>query len=279
MKSPTRFFRRSSRRPVSATASAILLTLLTLMTPAVPIRADIFDLFGINKPKTADPATAALGAALGEDKVIAGLREALGKGLKQAVSDLGKPGGFLTNLDVKIPMPAKLQSVERGLRAVGQDKLADDFVGSLNRAAEKAVPEAAAVFADSLQKMTIADARNILNGPPDAATQFFARTTRTNLAERFLPLVKKATDEVGVTAAYKNMTGHLTAADSLGGGLLGGLRKSVVDDQAMDLDGYVNERALDGLFKMVADEEKRIRANPAARTTELLKEVFGSVLK
>ena len=254
-----------------------LTLLIIVVTCPVSARADIFERLGLKKPKAADSTAGVSGSVLSEGQMVGGLREALGKGVKQAIANLGRTDGFLTNLSVKILMPEKLQTAERTLRTLGQDKLVDDFVGSMNRAAERAVPEATAVFGDAIRQMTITDAQTILTGPPDAATQFFARTTRTNLAQRFLPLVKKATDEVGVTASYKNMTSRLSAADSLGGGLFGGLRNKVIDDRALDLDNYVNERALDGLLKMVADEEKRIRENPAARTTELLQKVFGSL--
>ncbi|NOS69485.1 MAG: DUF4197 domain-containing protein [Verrucomicrobia bacterium] len=213
------------------------------------------------------------GTALSQDQVVNGLKEALGKGVERAVASLGRTNGFLTNMNVKIPMPAKLQSVEKGLRAAGQGKLVDDFVTSMNRAAEQAVPTAAAVFGDSIKQMSIADAKGILGGTNDAATQFFRRTTQTNLHAKFFPLVQKATDSVGVTASYKQMMSKFTTAGSLGG-LFGG--KSSVKLDAADIDSYVTDRAMDGLFKVVADEEKSIRANPVARTSDLLQKVFGS---
>lgn len=213
------------------------------------------------------------GTALSQDQVVNGLKEALGKGVERAVASLGRTNGFLTNMNVKIPMPAKLQSVEKGLRVAGQGKLVDDFVTSMNRAAEQAVPTAAAVFGDSIKQMSIADAKGILGGPNDAATQFFRRTTQTNLHAKFYPLVQKATDSVGVTASYKQMMSKFTTADSLGG-LFGG--KSPVKLDAADIDSYVTDRAMDGLFKVVAEEEKSIRANPVARTSDLLQKVFGS---
>lgn len=237
--------------------------------------ADLWEKLGLKRT----PKAAASVAVLGEDQLIAGLKEALGAGVEQAVRNLGREGGFLTNLAVKIPMPENLQKAERLLRAAGQDQLADNFVASMNRAAEKAVPEAAAVFRDALGKMTIADARTILSGTPDAATRFFERTTRASLQARFLPLVQEATTAVGVTANYKAMTARMGSLDSLGGGLFGGLRRRVVDDESLDLDGYVTGKALDGLFTMVAEEEKRIRENPVARTTDLLQKVFGTVMK
>lgn len=127
---------------------------------------------------------------LSQDQMVSGLKEALGKGVEHAVATLGHDGGFLTNLNVKIPMPEKLQTAEKTLRAIGQNQLADDFVGSMNHAAEKAVPEAAAVFGDAIKQMSIADAHAILTGPNDSATQYFRKTTQINLFARFYPIVQ-----------------------------------------------------------------------------------------
>jgi len=198
----------------------------------------------------------------------------LGKGVQQAVGRLGHDGGFLTNLNVKIPMPEKLQTVDKTLRAVGQDKLADDFVNTMNHAAEQAVPEAAGAFGDAIKGMSIEDAKGILAGPNDAATQYFRRTTETNLFVRFLPIVKKATDQTGVTAAYKQL---MEKADS--GNPFGSFGRSLLGAESVDVDAYVTNKALDGLFKMVAEEEERIRENPVARTSDLLKKVFGAGTK
>jgi hypothetical protein len=223
-------------------------------------------------------------ASLSQDQVVRGLEEALGIGLKQAVARLGHDGGFLTNLNVRIPMPEKLQKVESALRAIKQEKLADDFVTTMNHAAEQAVPEAGAVFAAALKQMTIEDGKAILTGPSDAATLYFQRTTSTNLYAKFYPIVQEATKQTGVTAAYKKL---MEKADLAGvneitqklGGLGGVLGTAVPDKQAMDLDAYVTNKALDGLFKMVAEEEKQIRQNPVARTSDLLQKVFGSLKK
>lgn len=232
----------------------------------------------LDKLKSAFTSTNAPAAAtvLSSDQMVGGLKEALGRGVEKAVASLGRENGFLTNLNVKIPMPEKLQSVEKGLRAVGQNRLADDFVGSMNRAAEQAVPVAAGVFSDSIKQMSIADARSILAGPEDAATQFFRRTTQTNLHAKFYPIVQKATDQVGVTAQYKQMMNKLLAADALGGVFR---KPSTTTLGAADIDAYVTDKALDGLFKMVAEEEKNIRTNPLARTSDLLQKVFGSATK
>ena len=215
-------------------------------------------------------------AGLSQDQMVQGLKEALGKGVQTAVANLGRNDGFLTNLNVKIPMPGKLKSVEQALRAVKQEKLANDFVNTMNHAAEQAVPEAANVFSDSIKQMTITDAKNILTGTNNAATEYFRRTTQTNLYAKFLPIVKAATDKVGVTAAYKNMMGK-AAISSQFSGLLGST--GLVKPEDLDSAAYVTHKAMDGLFTMVAAEEKRIRENPVARTTEVLKRVFGAVAK
>jgi hypothetical protein len=253
----------------------LLIIVAVIATVAPRAGADIFDLL---KSKTtagqpsADPASL---AGLSQDQMIGGLKEALGKGVQQAVGTLGKTDGFLKDANVKIPMPESLQKVEKTLRTLRQDKLADEFVTTMNRAAEQAVPEAAAVLGDSVKQMSITDAKNILTGTNNAATQFFRRTSETNLHARFLPIVKAATEKAGVTGAYKRMT------DKVGGGLggLGGLGGGLLGRQAPDLDDYVTHKTLDGLFVKIAEQEKQIRENPVARTTDLLQKVFGAVGK
>ena len=201
-------------------------------------------------------------AVLSNEDIRAGLKEALSKGIKSAISTLGKDDGFLKNLDVKIPLPAEIAKTEDTLRLFGQGKRVDEFVTSMNRAAEKAVPHVADIFAEAISKMTIEDAQAILHGAPDAATQYFRKTSSASIGERFLPLVKDATDAVGVTKNYKKL------ADKAGPVL-----KLIEKD--MDLDKYVTGKATDGLFFVLAQEEKKIRENPAERTTDLLRRVFG----
>jgi hypothetical protein len=213
--------------------------------------------------------------ALSSDQLVGGLKQALSNGLQHAVGQLGHEGGFLTNLEVKIPMPERLKLVEKTLRSLKQDKLADNFVTAMNHAAEQAVPQATAVFADAVRQMSIDDAKTILTGSTNAATEYFRRTTATNLFERFHPIVQKATAAAGVTSAYKKMTAAASGSQNSFTKSLGGLMGS----DAMDVDTYVTNKALDGLFKMVADEEAKIRANPAARTTDLLQKVFGAAQK
>ena len=201
--------------------------------------------------------------ALSDSDISGGLKEALIKGANSAVSNLGKVDGFLDNANVKIPMPKHLSMIESGLRKVGQDKIADSFVESMNRAAEKAVPEAANVFTDAIKSMSIDDAKGILNGGDRAATDYLQRSSGDKLRERFRPLVEEAIGTVGVTKNYQDLVGK---ADFLSG---------FVDTDKLNLENYVTDKALDGVFFMVAEEERKIRENPAARTTELLKKVFS----
>src|ERR1044071_475929 len=237
--------------------------------------ADLLDSLGFGKKSTNVTSNASrLIPGLSQDQVIDGLKEALGKGVQNAVSQLGHDGGFLTNLNVKIPMPEKLHAVDKTLRALGQDKLADDFVNTMNHAAEQAVPEAATVFAEAVRGMSIEDAKGILTGPTNAATQYFRRAPETNRFDKLLPVVRKATDQVAVTSAYKKLI------EKAGGGTgFGGLSRSLFQNESVDVDAYVTNKALDGLFHMIAQEEARIRENPVARTSDLLQKVFGAVTK
>ena len=246
----------------------ILNGLIALLLSLATSRAGLLDQLGLGKTGTNDT------ASLSQDQVVQGLKQALGTGVQKAVSQLGHPDGFLTNASVRIPMPEKLRTVEKTLRVLKQDKLAEDFVNTMNHAAEQAVPEAAGVFADAVKGMTIADAKNILAGTNTAATAYFRRTTETNLYQKFLPIVKKATDQTGVTSAYKQLMEKANGSSALGS-----FGRSLLGADSMDVDAYVTDKALDGLFKMVADEEKQIRENPAARSTALLQKVFGAVAK
>ena len=259
---------------------ALMKTLLPITTAillsVVGTRAGLLDLLGLGNNATNQSATlpTTLTASLSQDQVVQGLKEALGKGVEQAVNRLGHNGGFLTNLSVKIPMPEKLHTVEKTLHVLKQDQLADEFVTTMNHAAEQAVPEAAGVFADAVKGMSIEDAKAILTGSTNAATQYFRRTTETNLYVKFLPIVKRATDQTGVTSAYKQLTEKAEAANTFGS-----FGRSLLGNQNLDVNAYVTNKALDGLFKMVAEEETLIRQNPAARTTALLQKVFGAVTK
>lgn len=251
------------------TAKLLALALVATLSASA---ADLGDFFK-RKPaagQTAGGADSLLG--LSQDQMVGGLKEALGKATQQAVSNLGREDGFLKDINVRIPMPQSLQKVEKALRAVRQDKLADEFLTTMNRAAEQAVPIAASVLGDSVRQMSIADARSILTGTNNAATEYFRRTCGTNLHARFLPIVKTATENAGVTGAYKRMSEKAGAGfGGFGGGLLA--------REMPDLDGYITSKALDGVFLKIADQEKLIRENPLARSSDLLKKVFGAVQK
>lgn len=195
-----------------------------------------------------------------------GLSAALDQGIRRAVNDLGRRDGYFGNARVKIPLPKNLQKTERALRAVGQGRRVDEFVEAMNRAAEAAVPVATDVFIDALKQMMFSDVRNILfSGQDDSATQFFKRTTSPRLRDEFRPIVERFTQQVGVTQKYKAMMNRY-----------GGIGR-IFGQDASDIDGYITEKALDGLFLMVADEERRIRRDPIRRTSSILRTVFGGL--
>jgi hypothetical protein len=203
--------------------------------------------------------------ALSNTEVINGLLQALEVGTKRTVDRLGKTNGFLKDPKVRIPIPDNLRTVEKGLRALGQDKYADEFIETMNHAAEDAVTTATPIFIDAIKNMSFDDARRILNGHDDAATRYFKKNTHTSLTEAFLPIVSKATDKAGVTSSYKKLVSKASFAGDY------------VNMQDLDIDRYVTGKALDGLYLILAEEEKRIRKDPVARSTELLKKVFSSL--
>lgn len=220
-----------------------------------------------------------LGANLPTSDIAAGLKEALAKSTTSAVNSLGRDGGFWNNSKVRIPLPGKLEQAGKLARQLGQGEKVDAFQLSLNRAAEKAVPQVADIFGDAIRKMTLDDARGILTGGDHAATDFFRRVAGAALTARIHPIVAKATDSVGVTQKYKAFTAG-SGGGALGGALgslgsLGGSHGADKSGSPLDLDDYVTAKTLDGLFTSIGDQEKSIRDNPAARTSGLLQKVFG----
>jgi hypothetical protein len=211
-----------------------------------------------------DASDSAAASVLTNDEVIAGLKQALEKGTEYAVNYLGKEDGFFGHPSVKIPMPEKLATVEKTLRKLGQDKYADEFVLTMNRAAEEAVPLTLDILKKGVTSMTIDDAKGILNGPDDAATQYLQKVGGEQMRQRIAPIVSEATDRTGVTRQYKQLFDKL------------GFLNQVIDPDDYDIDKYVTGKTMDGLFFMIAEEEKKIRENPVERTTDLLKKVFGS---
>lgn len=202
------------------------------------------------------------GGALTSSEATAGLKEALKVGTDTAVDLVSAAGGYLDNADIHIPLPESLRKVQSALQMVGMADLADDLEVRLNRAAEAAAPEARDLFAEAISQMTIDDAKAILDGPDDAATRFFQRTMTPGLTERFSPIVEAELAQAGAIRSYDRMMGRYD-------------RIPMVPDVKADLSDYAVEQALDGLFLMLAREEAAIRNNPAKRTTDLLRKVFG----
>jgi hypothetical protein len=201
------------------------------------------------------------GSGLSDAKIGSGLKEALHIGTENAVNLTGKTDGYFMNQAIKILMPEKLKTFEKGLRAVGYGPQIDEFVLSMNRAAEKAAPFAKQIFWDAIGGMTFDDVRKILSGNETAATDYFKGKTTDKLTDIFKPIVSNSMNEVGVTRQYKELVGRYESIP-------------FVKKESFDLDQYVVSKGLGGLFHMVGEEEKKIRTNPTARTTDLLKEVF-----
>lgn len=200
-------------------------------------------------------------AGLSDGKIIAGLKEALQVSTGNAVALIGKPDGFLKNQAIKILLPPKLRTVGKGMRMLGMGTQVDELEVGMNRAAEQATPEAKQIFITAVKKMSFEDARKILTGGDTAATDYFKRSSSTDLTAAFTPIVKRSMQRVGVVQQYNRFL-----ASAPGGSALAG---------QFDLNQYVVGKTLDGLFLMLGQEEKKIREDPAAQTTSLLKEVFG----
>jgi hypothetical protein len=203
--------------------------------------------------------------ALSDDKITAGLKEALSLSTGKAVASTGRPDGFLKNEAIKILLPPKLQSAGRTMRMIGMGQQVDNLEIGMNRAAEQAAPEAKQIFLHALTRMTFDDARGILRGGDSAATDYFKRQSTEELTVTFAPIVHRAMLKVGVVRQYNALMQKPMAS-------------RFVSSRSFDLDSYVVSKALDGLFYELAEEEKKIRKDPEAQTTELLKEVFGKRL-
>ncbi len=200
-------------------------------------------------------------SGLSEEKIVAGLKQALQISTGKAVALTGKPDGFLKNEAIKIVLPPKLETVGKGLRMLGMGARVDELETGMNHAAEQATPQAKQIFLAALKKMTFDDARRILTGNDTAATDYFKRTSSAALTTAFSPVVHNSMEHVGVVQQYDRVLKSAPGGSSLAG--------------EFDLDKYVVGKTLDGLFYMLGQEEKKIRQNPAAQTTALLKEVFG----
>jgi hypothetical protein len=198
-------------------------------------------------------------------EAINALKSALDRGARAAVAQLGRENGFLGDARVKIPLPESLRRAEKNMRRFGMGKYADELIVTLNRAAEAAVPEAKQLFVDALRQMSVQDAKGILTGGETAATEYFRRVTAQELAKRFLPIVQRATARVGLAQKYNQYARH-------------GVRVGLVEAEDANLDDYVTRKALDGLYFVVAEEERKIRKDPVGAASGLIRKVFGALL-
>ena len=203
-------------------------------------------------------------ANLTNSESIAGLKEALEKSSAAAIAQLGTANGFLGNPQVKIPLPGALKTAESGLRMMGMGKQADELVVAMNRAAESAVVEAKPLFTNAIKNMSFQDAKAIVTGGDDAATQYFKRTTSEQLTAKFLPIVKQATAKVDLAEKYNAVAGQAS-------------KFGVLDAKSANIEGYVTQKTLDGLFLVMAQQEKAIRKDPIGTGSALLKKVFGGL--
>jgi hypothetical protein len=197
---------------------------------------------------------------------VNGLKQALTNGAQAAVAKLGKQDGFMNDSRVRIPLPPSMKRAEAMMHSIGAGKQADDLVLKMNRAAEAAVPEAKPLLVDAAKKMSVQDAKGILTGGPDSATQYFKRTTTEPLVQKFKPIVKKSMAKVKLAEAYNDIAAS-------------GAKFGLVKEEDANLEDYVTRKALDGLFVGIADEEKKIRENPTEAASSIVKKVFGALIK
>ncbi len=228
---------------------------LVLMQPFVSISADFGSLFDkVQETLSGD-------SSLSQNEIVNGLKEALEVGTSKTVQALSKTDGYYKNPKLKIPLPESVQKFEPILQATGFESDLNEFELSMNRAAEKAAPKAKALFVGAIKEMTFADADKILNGPDNAATKYFQDKTAAKLETLFKPVVNQSMNKVGVTQYYKNVSEQIKTIP-------------FAKKYAIDLDTYVTEKSIDGLFIRLAEEEAKIRNDPAARVTDLLQKVF-----
>ncbi len=202
--------------------------------------------------------------AISATEASSGLKEALTKGAEFAVSNLGTANGFLGNKAVKIGLPDSLKTAEKAMRTFGMSKQADELVETMNHAAENAVAEAKPILVDAIKKMSVQDAKGILTGGEDSVTQFFKKNTSEALTVKFRPIVEKSTQKLSLAQTYDKFAGKAAST-------------GLINQKDADLDGYVTQKAMDGLFKMIAEQEKQLRSNPMGAGSDLLKKVFGAL--
>lgn len=203
-------------------------------------------------------------ADISQQEAGGGLKDALSQGAQLAVEQLGRPGGFSNDPQVRIELPGNLGKVARTMKMMGMGSQVEQLEASMNRAAEAAVPQAQALLLDAVRKMTVADAKEILAGPQDAATRYLDRSSREQLRSRFMPIVKQATDQVGLAQQYNAFAGKAATFGA-------------IDARSASIENYVTEQALDGLFQVIAEKEASIRENPAEAATSLARKVFEAL--
>jgi uncharacterized protein DUF4197 len=242
----------------------ITFTFLVLLLSAVPVSADLLDgIMDKVDPFLKDGGSGVTDTGeLSLDQTISGLKEALSVGTGDAVSFLSKTDGYFGNELTRILMPEKIQNVADMLKKVGLGDQVDNFVLTMNRAAENAAPQAKEIFIDAIKEMSFEDAKGILNGGDTSATQYLDSKTRTKINDAFKPVISSSMDKVGMTKAYKDMMSSFTSLP-------------FASAKSLDLDDYVTDKAVGGLFLKVGEEEAKIRTNPSARVTDILKQVFG----
>jgi hypothetical protein len=208
------------------------------------------------------PACATGSGPVSDQDTADALKQALTQGADAAVDKLGVADGFLNNPKVKIPLPGSLQKVEGIMRTLGMGKYADGLIVTMNHAAETAAAEAKPLLMDAVQKMSVEDASTILAGGDDAATQYFRKTTSEALSQKFLPIVKNATDQVGLMKKYNEFAGK-------------GAKLGLIGEKDANIENYVTQKTLDGLYLMMAEEERAIRSDPMDQGSKLIQRVFG----
>ncbi len=204
--------------------------------------------------------------ALSHDEASSGLKAALNQGVAKAVGSLGIMNGFFGNNEIKIPLPDSLKKIKKGMKFLGMGEQSDDLILKMNRAAEAATPEAKTLLISAIKQMSLADAKAILIGPDDAATQYFKKITSSQMSEKFLPIVQNATAKVQLAQTYNK---YAEVGSQFG----------VIDKEDANIAQYVTNKALDGLYFMIAKEEAAIRKDPLGQASSLLKKVFGSIGK
>lgn len=210
------------------------------------------------------PVSVAASDTLADEDAADGLKQALTLSVNATIDTLGVPNGFLHNPQAKIPLPASLQKAEGLMRSVGMNKHADGLIAAMNHAAETAAAEGRALLIDAVQDMPVEDAKAILAGGDDGATQYFRNTSSDLLSDRFLPIVKKATEQAGVLKKYNDFAGK-------------GAKLGLISEKHANIENHVTEKTLDGIYLLMAEKEQAIRNDPADQDSELVRRVFGTL--